>query len=357
MTSIASGRSSRRWGLFPRRPLSLPPLRGSFPPPRRGEGLGKALALAFPDRVSRRRDSSGDSWQSVGGRGFRLDPASPLARSEWLAVGEVAGRASGARILSAAAIDERDVLELFAERVETRHDGAFDPQSGSVTPTRSRRLGAIRLSSGPDPAPDPQAIEQALLNGVREHGLGLLPWDDRARQLRARAAFAHRFDPAIAPLDDSMLIERIDEWLPPLLAGKRRLGDIQPAALESAIEQLLGYEASRRLGRLAPTEFVSPAGSRQAIDYAADSGPTVEVRAQALFGLAQHPMLASGQVPLTLAVTSPAGRPIQTTRDLPGFWAGSWRDVAKDMRGRYPKHSWPDDPASAAPTLKTKRAS
>jgi ATP-dependent helicase HrpB len=317
--------------------------------------LGTALALAFPDRLSRRRDSSGESWQSVGGRGFRLDPASPLARSEWLAVGEVAGHASGARILSAAAIEERDVLDQFADRIEARHDGAFDPSTGAVTPTRSRRLGAIRLSSGPDPAPDQTAIEQALLDGVREHGLELLPWDDAATQLRLRATFAHRFEPEIAPLDDPMLLERADEWLAPLLIGKRRLADV--SGLVSALRQLLGHEAARQVDRLAPAEFESPAGSRHSVDYSSEAGPTVEVRAQALFGLSRHPTIANGVVPLILAITSPAGRPIQTTKDLPGFWAGSWRDVAKDMRGRYPKHPWPDDPASAAPTLRTKRAS
>jgi ATP-dependent helicase HrpB len=319
--------------------------------------LAKALALAFPDRVSRRRDASGETWQSVGGRGFRLDPASSLAGSQWLAVGEVAGHASGARILSAAAIDEATVLDLFADRIETRHDGDFDPATSSVTPTRSRRLGAIRLASGPDPNPDQSAIEEALLEGVREHGLDLLPWDERTRQLRHRAAFTHRFDPEVPPLDDETLLARADEWLAPLLTGKRRLGDIAPGALASALEAVLGYEALRQINRLAPAEFVSPAGSRHAIDYAAPAGPTVEVRAQALFGLGQHPMLANGQVPLILAITSPGGRPIQTTKDLPGFWSGSWRDVAKEMRGRYPKHPWPDDPASAAPTLRTKRAS
>ena len=142
-----------------------------------------------------------------------------------------------------------------------------------------------------------------------------------------------------------------------LIIGKRRLGDIAPGALSSAMDQLIGYEAARKVDRLAPAEFVSPAGSHHTIDYTATAGPTVEVRAQALFGLSEHPMLANGQVPLILAITSPAGRPIQTTRDLLGFWAGTWRDVAKDMRGRYPKHPWPEDPASAAPTLKTRRAS
>jgi ATP-dependent helicase HrpB len=226
-----------------------------------------------------------------------------------------------------------------------------------VTPTRSRRLGAIRLTSGPDPNPDQAAIEQALLEGVREHGLDLLTWGERSRQFRDRAAFAHRFNQSVPTLDDENLLDRADEWLAPLLAGKRRLGDISPAALSSALQGLLSYAELRELDRLAPGEFVSPAGSRHAIDYSAPAGPTVQVRAQALFGLAKHPTVANGQVPLILAITSPAGRPIQTTKDLPGFWAGSWRDIAKDMRGRYPKHAWPDDPASAAPTLRTKRAS
>ncbi len=324
--------------------------------PGRGENLALALALAFPDRLSRRRDSSGESWQSVGGRGFRLDPASSLASSTWLAVGEVAGHASGARILSAAAIEEEAVLDLFGDRIETRHDGQFDPATRSVTPTRSRRLGAIRLASGPDPSPDQDAIQQALLGGIQEHGLGLLSWDTRTLALRNRTAFAHDIDPNIPALDDAALLQRADEWLVPLLAGKRRLDDIPPAALMSALEQLLGYNIVRQLNAIAPTEFESPAGSRHPIDYSATAGPTVEVRAQALFGLAVHPTIANGRVPLILAITSPAGRPIQTTRDLAGFWAGSWRDVVKDMRGRYPKHPWPDDPASAAATLRTKRA-
>jgi ATP-dependent helicase HrpB len=322
-----------------------------------GHDFGKALALAFPDRVSRRRDATGEMWQSVGGRGFRLDPASPLASNSWIAVGEVAGHASGARILSAAAIEEQAVLELFAERIEVGHDGEFDPTTGGVTPLRSRCLGAVRLTSGPDPSPDQSAIEQALLDGVLEHGLKLLPWNERALHLRHRAAFAHRFDVAIPALDDDMLRDRIEEWLSPILTGKRRLSDIEPSDLAASVERLLDYDVLRSLNRLAPTQFVSPAASQHTIDYSAHAGPTVEVRAQALFGLAKHPTIANDQVPLVLAITSPAGRPIQTTKDLPGFWKGSWRDVAKDMRGRYPKHPWPDDPASASPTLRTKRAS
>ena len=281
----------------------------------------------------------------------------PLARSEWLAVAEVAGAASGARILSAAAIDLATIEALFADRIEQYSELAFDPATGAISALKGRRLGAIKLASAPDPRPDQAAIEAALLDAVRRHGLALLPWPESAIALRARSAFARTHDAGVASLTDEYLIARLDEWLPPLLGGKRRLDAIEPAALRTALDAFLGYEASRQLDRFAPPEFVSPAGSRHAIDYTAPGGPTVEVRAQALYGLKAHPMIAGGEVPLTLAITSPAGRPIQTSRDLPAFWAGSWRDVAKEMRGRYPRHPWPDDPANAPPTLRTKRAS
>ena len=320
-----------------------------------GKALSLAVALAFPNRVCRRRDGTGEYWQSVGGRGFRLDPTSSLSTSNWLAVGEVAGHAAGARILSAVTIEEADLLSLFADRVETRHDADFDPSTGSVTPLRSRRLGAIRLSSGADPNPDNGVLAKTLLEGVREHGLDLLPWTEASLQFRARAAFSRTFDDAIPALDDASLLEILDDWLAPLVEGKRRLAGIGGELL-GAMHQLAGYEGKRGIDRLAPAQFVSPAGSTHDIDYSAPGGPTVEVRAQALFGLAEHPAVASGRVPLTLSITSPAGRPIQTTKDLPGFWSGSWRDVAREMRGRYPKHPWPDDPAAASATLRTKRA-
>ncbi|MEO5578753.1 MAG: ATP-dependent helicase HrpB [Sphingomicrobium sp.] len=321
------------------------------------DGLGQAIALAFPERLSRKRDSSGEQWQSVGGRGFRLDPTSPLARSEWLAVAEVAGAASGARILSAAALDLGEVEALYGDRIEAFTNVRFDPVSAAISATKGRRLGAIRLSSAPDPKPDQMAIEAGLIDAVRRHGPAILPWSDSAIALRRRTAFAAAHDPTIPDLSDTALIERIDEWLPSLLTGKRRLDAIDPGALRNALDGLLGYEAGRAIDRLTPTHFTSPAGAAYPIDYGAPGGPTVEVRAQALYGLKDHPTVAGGRVPLTLAITSPAHRPIQTTKDLPAFWAGSWREVAKEMRGRYPRHPWPDDPASAPPTLRTKRAS
>jgi ATP-dependent helicase HrpB len=318
--------------------------------------IAKSIALAFPDRLSRRRDSSGEQWQSVGGRGFRIDPTSPLARSEWLAVAEVAGAASGARILSAAAMTLEEIEELFAADIEAYTDVRFDPATAAISATKGRRLGTIKLSSAPDPRPDQAAIEAGLLDAVRRHGLAILPWSEAALALRQRAAFAAKHDESIADLSDPALLARLDQWLVPLLHGKRRLDAIGPGSLFSALQRLLGYDAGKVIDRLAPTQFESPAGSSHPIDYAAPGGPTVEVRAQALYGLKEHPTVAGGRVPLTLAITSPAHRPIQTTKDLPAFWAGSWREVAKEMRGRYPKHPWPDDPAAAQPTLRTKRA-
>ncbi|GGE96405.1 ATP-dependent helicase HrpB [Sphingomonas prati] len=317
--------------------------------------VGACLALAFPDRVARRRGADGAEWASVGGRGFRLDPMSPLAQAEWLAVGEVQGVAAGARILSAAAIDREMVETLFGERIETRRTVTFDPATGGVAALRERRLGAIRLTSGPDEARDPEAVAAALLEGVRAHGLDLLPWSEGARALQARVAYARAGGALELPaVDDAALLVSLDEWLPGLLMGKRRLDALAAGTVEQALSAMLGWAGTQLLDRVAPAAFRSPAGSSHAIDYGADGGPAVTVRVQALYGLAVHPVAAG--VPLVLRLTSPAGRPIQTTRDLPGFWAGSWVAVAREMRGRYPRHPWPEDPAGADPTLRTKRA-
>jgi len=316
-----------------------------------GDGpIGACVALAFPDRISKRRGGDGADWISAGGRGFRLDPASSLAREEWLAVAETQGAAAGARILSASKITRGEIEDLFGDRIEVRRTVSFDPATGGVQAVREQRLGAIRIASGPDSNADPEEIAAELVEGVRKHGLSLLPWSEAATTLRQRAAYAG--DDA---LSDTALIERLDEWLPPLVERKRRLSDIAGGALFQALENLLGWEGKRRLDQEAPPHFTSPLGTSHPIDYAAEGGPAVELRVQALFGLNEHPMI--GHTPLVLRLTSPAGRPIQTTRDLPGFWKGSWAAVAKEMRGRYPKHPWPDDPTQADPTLRTKKAS
>jgi ATP-dependent helicase HrpB len=189
---------------------------------------------------------------------------------------------------------------------------------------------------------------------VRAHGIARLPWSEAARSLRRRASFARSVDASIPEVSDEALLATVGEWLPLLVAGRRRLADVDAAQLSGVLDGMLGWEGRQKVERLAPSHFASPAGSSHPIDYEAEAGPTVTVRVQALFGLAEHPQVAGH--PLVLSLTSPAGRPIQTTRDLPGFWKGSWADVAREMRGRYPKHPWPDDPAAADPTLRTKWA-
>nr|AGU09913.1 ATP-dependent helicase C-terminal [uncultured organism] len=320
------------------------------------EAIAGSVALAFPDRIARRRDITGEDWVSVGGRGFRLDPASPLARAEWLAVAETQGVAARARILSASPIAPELVERLFADSVEAVRRVAFDETMGGVVARRERRLGAIRLSGGADDSPDPAAIIEALVVGVRQRGIASLPWPEDTRALQARAAFAAKHG-EVPDLSDDALASDLEDWLPGLLAGRRRLGDVDSGALMAVLEARLGWEGRQAVDRLAPARFTSPAGSTHGIDYAADGGPAVELRPQALFGLAIHPCVGGGRVPLVLRLTSPAGRPIQTTKDLPGYWAGSWASVAKEMRGRYPRHPWPDDPAGADPTLRTKKAS
>jgi ATP-dependent helicase HrpB len=319
--------------------------------PERDLDLADIIALGFPDRLAKRRDARGENWISVGGRGFRLDPTSPLARADWLAVADIQGAASGARIMSAVPIDRAQVDALFADQMESGTRLSFDPATGGVRAESGRHLGAITLAKGQDSTASPEAIAQALLEAVRSHGLTILPWPPSVDRLRTRAQWA-----GLDAVTDTALLASLDLWLAPLLTGKRRLSDIDEGAWGNALRGLMGWDGQQMLDRLAPANFTSPAGTTHPIDYAADGGPMVELRVQALFGVSDHPVIGPDRVPLILSLTSPAGRPIQTTRDLPGFWAGSWRDVAKEMRGAYPKHNWPDDPASATASLKTKKA-
>ena len=184
--------------------------------------------------------------------------------------------------------------------------------------------------------------------------MAALPWGEQALALRARAAFLHSLDPAAPDLSDAALLASTEVWLAPVLAGKTALGQLSDPELAGALGTLIPHEAQRRLDRDAPERFEAPTGSRLAIDYAAEGGPRVDVRVQELYGLTRHPTVAGGKVPIVLALLSPAHRPIQLTRDLPGFWKGAWAEVRKEMRGRYPKHVWPEDPAAAAPTTRAK---
>ncbi len=311
--------------------------------------LGILLAEAWPENIARRRDSAGENWLTAGGRGLRLDPASPLARAEWLAVGEAQGEAKGARITGAIALAEAEVTRWLSHRIERRSTLRWIDGEGRVEALLESRLGAITLSRGPDPAPDPEAIRAFLIDKLRAEGLGLLPLSKASQSLLRRARYA-----GIEALSDRALLDEAEDWLAPLLG--RRLDQLDPGKLHDALRARLDYAAQQTLERLVPAQFSSPAGTSHAIDYDDPGGPSVELRVQALFGLDRHPTFGQPPEPLLLKLTDPGGKPVQTTRDLPAFWRGSWRDVVKDMKGRYPKHRWPDEPWTEVASLKTKNA-
>jgi ATP-dependent helicase HrpB len=323
---------------------------------KRAPGAGKAdvplgvlLAEGFPANLAKRRDASGEDWLTAGGRGLRLDPASALARAEWLAVGEAQGEARGARITGAIALSEAEVLRWFSLRIEKCHTLRWLGNERRVEALLEQRLGAITMSRGPDPAPDKTAITSFLIERVREQGLGLVPFAHASLGLLRRARYA-----GIETFSEEKLLASLDDWLAPLLG--RRLDALDVGALHDALRNQLSYEERQRLERLAPAQFTSPIGTSHAIDYEDEGGPSVELRVQALFGLDRHPNFGQPPQPLLLKLTSPGGKPLQVTRDLPGFWRGSWRDVQREMKGRYPKHRWPDEPWAEDPSLKTKNA-
>jgi ATP-dependent helicase HrpB len=314
---------------------------------------GLLLALAYPERIARARGPLGE-FQLVSGRGAYLEPTDALAREKWLAVAELGGGERRDRILLAAPVDEADLLAVFADQLETE-DRLEESLGGRLRAKRLTRLGRIVVRESVDDAPDPALIAQALVQRVRDEGLQALSWGHAAQALRSRVAFLRGLgDPEWPDLSDTALLERLDDWLTPLLIGVRSLSAVKPDALEGVLRALIPWERQRRLDQAAPTHWTAPTGSRFAVDYGADGGPRVEARVQEVFGLSEHPTVADGAAPLTLALLSPAHRPIQTTKDLPGFWRGSWKDVRSDMRGRYPRHVWPEDPAAAAPTTRAK---
>ena len=323
-----------------------------------GDGAGMAdegllLAAAYPERIARARGKAGE-YLLASGRGAYLEPTEALAREPWLAVAELGGGEARDRILAAVPLDEALLLQAFADQIETSDEVQTDA-AGRVSARRVRRLGRIVVDERRIAAPEPALIEKALLAQVREQGLAALPWGEAAARFRARVAFLRALDGESWPdLSDQALLARLEDWLSPALAGRTSLSSLAAGDLDAAVRALVPWDLQRRLDAEAPDAWIAPTGTRCLIDYAADGGPRIEVRVQELFGLGVHPAVAGGRVALTLALLSPARRPIQTTRDLAGFWRGSWVEVRKEMRGRYPKHPWPDDPLAAPPTTRAK---
>jgi len=339
----------------PAAPLILPRLRGRGTTRSVVEGArpGAPLLHAFPDRVAKARGERG-RFVLANGRGAMVDAVDPLAGETFLVVADLQGRAQNARIASAVAVAEDDIRAALGDRIERSAVAAFDLASGSVRARETERLGAITLSERALPAPSGQDADRAIIDAVRQHGLSILPWSKETTILRHRLGWLHSGLGAPWPdMSDEALIARLDDWLLPFLSGGASLRRVDPGVLHDGLMSLTPHDLQRRLGALAPTHFDAPSGSRVPIDYEGEQ-PVLSIRVQELFGLDRHPAIADGKVPLTLELLSPAHRPIQTTRDLPGFWRGSWGDVRSDMRGRYPKHVWPDDPVNAEATSRAK---
>jgi ATP-dependent helicase HrpB len=319
---------------------------------------GAVLARGFPDRVAKSRGvaiSHGrreTTFLMVNGRAARLAEDAPLSRAKFVVAVDATGKADAARIVAAAEISEAEVERIFAGKIETHAAMLVDPETGALRGRRLRKLGRITLSEAPLEKLSAEDLRDALLESVRDEGLALLDWNESAEQVRARVRFLHDLDAVLWPdWSDDALLASLDQWLAPALDGARRLKDVSVA---TALLNALPYDLRRRLDAEAPAKFETPAGSALSIDYTADGGPALDVRLQEMFGLDTHPTVANGRVPLTLRLLSPAHRPVQTTKDLPGFWRGSYAAVRSEMRGRYPKHPWPDDPLSAPPTRRAK---
>ncbi|MEX3011117.1 ATP-dependent helicase HrpB [Hoeflea sp. TYP-13] len=323
------------------------------PPPE----AGPLLLPGFSDRVAKRRSGTPDGESRFGlanGRGAFLEDRTALAHEPYLVVTDLTGRAASQRILCAARIDAATIESALGDQISETDDVAFDRKTRSVRARRTRRLGNLVLDERPLSKPPAEGVSEALTSGLKTLGIDALPWSAAANQLRCRIGWLHGKMGAPWPdVSDEALLGTTDVWFAPFQHGVTAIDRIEPASLVHGLMALVPFDLQRRLDSLAPTHFKTPAGSSLPIRYDGEE-PVIAVRVQELFGLTQHPCLAGGDVPMVLELLSPAHRPIQKTRDLPGFWSGSWADVRADMRGRYPKHPWPEDPASAQATQRVK---
>ena len=321
-----------------------------------GMSVGALLALAYPDRIAKSRGGGQGGFLLANGRGATLDPALALAREPFIVAAELSGTAAQARILLAAPISLAEIELGFAARILQGEEVTVDPATLSLRGRKVKRLGAIVLSQKIAPV-EPSAENAArLAAAIAQTGLDRLPWSKHLHQWRDRVTFLRKSEGNEWPdVSDAALIGRAHEWLVPLLADKTALKDIAAENLSNAIVELLPWAMRRRLNTEAPTHFEAPTGTSVPIDYEAEAGPTIAIRVQELFGISRHPTIADGRIPLVIELLSPAHRPVQVTRDLPSFWSGSYTAVKTEMRGRYPKHPWPDDPANALPTRRAKR--
>jgi ATP-dependent helicase HrpB len=318
------------------------------------DDAGRLLAFAYPDRIGRRRGPSG-AFLLRTGRGATLPPEQPLATEQYLVAAELDDEGSESRIRLAAPLEAEAVRQLAQRDGVTEDEIEWDDTTRAVVSRQVRRLGAIILEERHLSAPDPGRVESVLTEAIRRYGVAALPWSDSALALRSRLAFLHHLDRSWPDLSDSALLGSLEVWLGPELATIRRLTDLSRADLAGALLRLVPWDRRARLEQLAPERIEVPSGSRIAIDYSNPEAPVLAVRLQEVFGLQETPRIGGGRVPLTLHLLSPAYRPVQVTRDLASFWKSAYFDVRKDLRGRYPKHHWPEDPLQAEPVRGAKR--
>lgn len=315
---------------------------------------GYHLARAYPDRVAQSAGPRG-KFRLANGRQATLDETDALSSQPFLVVTDITGAAATGRIRAAAALDRADLEALFGHRIIGETLLAFDEPSASVRARRVRRLDALRLADEPVAVEDAEAAALLLAQAAARRGIDLLPWSREQKAWRARANFLRTTLGDDWPdLTAEALAPLVADWLAPALFGLTKLAEVTGEHLRTALDLLLPYQRRQDIEALLPSHFTAPTGNAVAIDYSAEGGPAIEIRVQELFGLTRHPTIANGRIRLLLVLLSPAHRPIQTTRDLVGFWNGSWADVAKDLKGRYPRHPWPDEPAKAAPTARAK---
>ena len=318
---------------------------------------GRLLALAYPDRIGRRRPGDGNRYRLSNGRGARLPEEDGLGQQSWIVTADLDGQAREARIYLAAATDRASLQADLADHIDSTDEATWDEDRGTVVARRVTRLGALVLEEKPLPDPGPEHVVQGLITAVRNKGIGSLPWNDAARQWQARVALMGSLEAGQWPdVSDDALLDSLEEWLAPFLVGIRNWKGLQQVNLVDALQSLLSWDNQQALKQALPTSLEIPTGQQVRLDYTAENGPVLAAKLQALFGWQETPTLAGGRVPVVIHLLSPAQRPVAVTADLGNFWRQVYPDVRKEMRGRYPKHPWPQDPLTAEPKMGTKKS-
>jgi ATP-dependent helicase HrpB len=327
------------------------------PPGETTPTVGALVALAYPERIGQRRPGQTGRYSLSGGGGAVLAESQLLTTAPYIAIADLDGQRQDSRIYLAAPIELAEIQEYFADDIAQEDIVEWSAEDGAVVARRRTTLGALVLADAPLREPDPERMAAVFAEGVLARGVGGLAWPDAARTLRARMAFLHAHDSGWPDVSDEALMVRLRDWLPARVAGMRRIAELRTLDLTGMLLGVLDWKQRSALDELAPTHITVPSGSRVAVDYSDPELPVLAVRLQEMFGLVDTPRLAGGRVPVVLHLLSPARRPVQVTRDLAGFWRTTYFEVRKDLRGRYPKHHWPDDPLSAPPTRAVKRRS